>query len=88
MKTSWSSSKNLRFRYRDNLVYYLGDDKLDDDRERLCISRKLVGDNFALTHDKLDHDDFHKIYDRVIAFFYIRKLARLLQIYITNCPQC
>lgn len=76
----------MRFRYRDNLIYYL-DKKLDDNREHLCIFRKLVDDIFALIYDRLNYDDFHKIYNRIIASFYIRKLIRLFQIYITHYSQ-
>ena len=48
---NWINFENLYFKYRDNLIYYLSDNKLNDDRERLCIFEKFIKDIFALIHD-------------------------------------
>ena len=82
----FSSSEDLRFRYRDELIYYVSE--LDDDRERLCIPKQLVGEIFALAHDRLEHADFHKTYDRIVTSFFIKKLTRKLQTYVAHCSQC
>ena len=84
----WTSFEKLRFRYRDELIYYLNDNDLNDGRERLCVFKKMAGEIFVLAHDRLSHADFHKTYDRVAASFYIRKMFRQLQIYITHCSEC
>lgn len=81
-----SSQEGLPFKYRDGLIYYTSE--LDDGRERLCIPKKLAGEIFALAHDRLGHADYHKIYDRAVASFYIRKMSRKLQAYVAHCPQC
>lgn len=73
-----STSKSLdklRFRIIDNLIYYISD---DDERERLCILKTLRKEIFELAHDCHNHVDFHRTYNRIIAFVYIRKLARRL----------
>ena len=48
---NWINFENLRFRYRDDLVYYLNDNELNDDREWLCIFKKFVEKIFTLIHD-------------------------------------
>ena len=85
---NWINFEDLRFRYRDDLVYYLDDNELNDDREWLCIFKKLVENIFVLTYDRLNHCDYHKTYDRIMISFYIRKFSRKLQIYIIHCSQC
>ena len=70
---NWINFENLRFKYRDDLVYYLNDNELNNDRERLCIFKKLVENIFILIHDRLNHCDYHKTYDQIIISFYIRK---------------
>ena len=75
---NWINFENLRFKYRDDLVYYLNDNELNDDRERLCIFKKLVENIFVLIHDRLNHCDYHKMYNRIMISFYIRKFFRKL----------
>ena len=48
---NWINFKNLRFKYCDDFVYYLNDNELNDDHERLCIFKKLVENIFILIHD-------------------------------------
>ena len=43
---------------------------------------------FKLTHDFQSHDDFHKIYKRIIENYYIKHLIRRLKRYILHCSQC
>ena len=85
---NWINLEDLRFKYQDNLVYYLSDNELNDDRKRLCIFKKFVENIFVLTHDRLNYCDYHKTYDRIMISFYIRKFFRKLQIYITHCSKC
>ena len=66
---SWFELENLRFRYRDDLIYYIND---LNEQKRFCIFKSLVDEIFALTHDKLSYIDFYKIYDRIVIFFYTK----------------
>ena len=68
---SWISSKDLRFWYRNDLIYYVNN--LNNEQERFCISKLLVDEIFALTHNRLNHVDYHKIYDIIITFFLYEK---------------
>ena len=83
---SWFEFMNLRFRYRDDLIYYVND--LNDERERFCIFKSFIDEIFALAYDRLSHVDYYKIYDKIVTFFFIRKLSKKLQIYVTHCSQC
>ena len=70
---NWINLEDLRFKYQDNLVYYLSDNELNDDRKRLCIFKKFVENIFVLIHNWLNHCDYHKTYDQIIISFYIKK---------------
>ena len=70
---NWINLKNLHFKYRDDFVYYLNDNKLNDDRKWLCIFKRFVENIFVLIYDWLNHYDYHKTYDRIIISFYIKK---------------
>ena len=82
-ENSWFNRENLRFRYRDDLIYYVND--LNNERERLCILKSFIDEIFVLIHNKLSHVDYHKIYDKIVTFFFIRKLSKKFQIYVTYC---
>ena len=43
---------------------------------------------FELTYDSQNHDDFYKIYKRIVKNYYIKHLIRRLKRYILHCPQC
>ena len=85
---NWINFKNLRFKYRDDLVYYLSDNELNDNRKRLYIFKKFVENIFVLIHDRLNHCDYHTTYDRIMISFYIKKFSRKIQIYIIHYLQC
>ena len=70
---NWINFENLRFKYCNNLVYYLNDNELNDDRERLCIFKKFVENIFVLIHDRLNYCDYHKTYNQIMISFYIKK---------------
>ena len=78
--------ENFRFRYRNELIYYVNE--LDDDREKLCIFKQFVDEIFAFAHDRFEHVDFHKTYDRIMISFFIKKFIRKFQIYVVHCLQC
>ena len=82
----WTKFENLRFRHRDDLIYYV--DELNDEKKRFCILKSLINKIFALVHDRLNHVDFYKIYDKIVTFFFIRKLFKKFQTYVTHCSQC
>lgn len=63
--------ERLRFVLRNDLIYYVDD---LNDRERLCILKALRKKIFHLAHDEQSHSEFHRIYDQLIVFVYIRKL--------------
>ena len=75
---------NLRFKYRNDLIYYV----FENERERFCVSTSLKQKMFQLIHDQTHHDDFHKIYDRIISSIYIHQLIKRLRIYIVHCSKC
>ena len=68
--------KDLEFRYRNDLIYYIN--KLNNERERFCILKSLFNKIFALTYNRLSHVDYHKIYNKIVTFFFIRKLTKKL----------
>lgn len=80
-----STREDLRFKLRDELIYYINE---LNERERLCISKAMRKKIFQLTHDEQSHEEFHRTYDRLIASMYIRKLSRRLQKYIRYCSEC
>ena len=65
---------SLRFRYRDDLIYYVND--LNDERKRSCIFKSFIDKIFAFSYNRLNHVDYHKIYDKIVTFFFIRKLLK------------
>ena len=77
--------EGLRFQYRDGLIYYTNE---FDGRKRLCIPKALRKKKFEFAHDRQNHGGFHKTYDKITAFIYIRKLSRHFQQYIAYCLDC
>ena len=43
---------------------------------------------FRIIYDLNNHDDFHRIYDKIINFVYIRQLIKRLRTYIEYCSKC
>ena len=84
IEKNFNIRSELRFKYRQKFVYYM----FDDERERLCVSTFMKQKMFQLTHDQIHHDDFHKIYDRIASFVYIRQLSQRLRNYIAHCSKC
>ena len=72
---------NFRFKLRNELIYYTN---FDDDRKKLCISNALKREIFELIHDRQHYEKFHKTYNRVINFVYMRYLSKHLRIYINH----
>ena len=75
----------LRFKLKDGLIYYIN---FDDGRERLCIPNSLEKEVFELAYDRQQHGGFHRTYDRIIGFIYMRHLSKHLRSYIEHCPEC
>lgn len=75
----------LRFKLRDELIYYTN---FDDKRERLCILNALEKEIFELAHDRQHHEGYHRTYDRIASFIYLRHLSKHLRIYIDYCSKC
>lgn len=43
---------------------------------------------FRITHDLNNHNNFHRIYDRLANSIYVRRLTKHLKIYIEHCSKC
>ena len=80
----FDESLDIRFTYRDDLIYF----KIDDEQERLYIFASMKQKIFKLAHDNASHDDFHRIYDRIANSVYIRQLIKRLRQYIAHCLDC
>ena len=76
---------SIRFKLRDKLIYYTN---FNDGRERLCIFNALKREIFELIYDRQHHEEFHRSYDRVINFVYMRHLSKHLRAYINHCSEC
>ena len=75
----------MQFLLGDNLIYY--QDNLND-RERLCIPKKLEQKVFELAHDNHSHGGFQRTYERIVEAYYMRHLIWRLKRYILHYPQC
>ena len=78
------SSRDIRFKLRENLIYYAS----DENKKRLCVSIAMKQKIFKITHDLSSHDDFHRIYDKIINSMYIKQLTKRLRNYIKHCSKC
>ena len=76
---------NIRFKLRDELIYYTN---FNDDREKLCIFNALKREIFELTYDRQHYKEFHKTYNRIVNFIYMRHLLKHLRAYINYCSKC
>ena len=76
---------NIRFKLRNELIYYTN---FNDDRKRLCIFNALKREIFELTYDRQHYEEFHKLYDRIVNFIYMRHLSKHLRAYINHYPKC
>ena len=85
-ETLFANVEKIRFRYKNDLLYYVNE--LNNERKKLYIFKKLVKKIFVLIHDRLNHVKYHKTHNKIIAFFYIRKLVKQLRIYVIHCFQC
>ena len=84
-KFNEKQSRDIRFRLRDDLIYYVFVAK---NKKRLCVLAFIKQKIFRITYNFSNHDDFHRIYDRVVNFVYIRQLTKRLRIYIKHCSKC
>ena len=79
------SLRNIRFRLKNDFIYYTF--KIES-KNRLCISTFMKHEVFRIAHDLNSHNEFHRIYDRLVSSIYIRQLTKRLSVYIEYCPQC
>ena len=77
-------SRDIRFKLRDDLIYYAS----NENKKRLCVSTAMKQKIFKITHDLNNHDDFHRIYDRIVNSMYIKQLTKRLRNYIKHCSEC
>ena len=78
------SSRDIRFKLRENLIYYA----LNESKKRLCVSTAMKQEIFKIIHDLSNHDDFHRIYDKVVNSMYLKQLTKRLRNYIKYCSEC
>ena len=76
--------ERLRFQYPNGFIYYTNE---YDGRKRFCIP-KTSKKKIEFAYDKQNHGNFHKIYDKITVFIYVRKFSRYFQQYIAYCPEC
>ena len=58
---------DIRFKIRNNMIYYI----FGDDRERLYIFYFIKKKIFYITYNLLNYNEFFKIYNRFLRFIYI-----------------
>ena len=75
--------RDIRFKLRNDLIYYM----FKKNKKRLCISIIIKQKMFCLIHDLNNHDDFYRIYDKIINSMYIRQLIKRLHDYIDYCSK-
>ncbi len=75
----------IEFERQNDLIYHLN---RFTSRARLCISKSLIQDIFKMTHDDLNHAEFHRAYAAIFETLYIRRLAHYLRLYIEYCSKC
>lgn len=75
---------SLYFKLRNDLIYYIN---FDDDRKRLYIFNIFKKEIFELTHDRQNYKEFHKIYNRIVDFIYLKYFFKNLRAYIKHCSK-
>ena len=55
--------------------------------QRLCISSSMIKNILFMTHNN-DHSELEKIYQIIIAFYYIYESIRHVKIFIKHCLKC
>ena len=78
------SSRDIRFKLRENLIYYAS----NENKKRLCVSIAMKQEIFKITHDLNNHDDFHRIYDKIVNSIYFKQFTKRLRNYIKHCSKC
>ena len=79
-----SDSRDVHFRYRNELLYYIS----DFDSKRLCIFVVMKIEMFRQIHDFTHHGDFMRTYDRLRNFIYVHSMIKHFKIYIVHCSEC
>ena len=79
-----SDSREVRFRYRNDLLYYTS----DFDSKRLCILAVMKTEIFRQAHDFTHHDDFMRTYDKLRNSIYVHSMIKHFKTYIVHCSKC
>jgi len=74
--------EDIQFILKKELVYF--QDKKDE-QLRLCISKAIKAKIFKLSYDAQTHEEFSRIYDKIIVNYYMRNLIRRLKRYLKHC---
>ena len=87
-KSKWQKRQrhydsDVDFVYRDDLIYHH-----ENDKKKLCLFFNLKTKIFRITHDEINHVDFHRCYQRIVETFYFHKLIKRLRVYIRKCHVC
>ena len=70
---------------KKKLIYF--QDKKNE-RLRLCIFKAIKARIFKLSHNAQTHEEFSRIYDKIIVNYYMRNLIRRLKRYLKHCLLC
>ena len=80
------SLRDIRFRLRDDFIYYVSDD--NDSKNRLCISASIKKKVFRIAHNLNSYEDFYRIYDRFVNLMFVKHLTKRFRVYIEHCLKC
>ena len=69
------SSRDIRFKLRENLIYYAS----NENKKRLCVSIAMKQKIFKIIYDLNNHDDFYRIYDKIVNSMYIKQFTKRLR---------
>ena len=77
--------QEIKFKFRNGFLYHISGGY---GKKRLCIPKTFERKVFEQAHDQSSHGSFHRIYDRIISFCFIRHFSNKLKIYVRHCPKC
>ena len=74
-----SKKIDIDFIIKNGLIYHI------KKRKKLCISVNCVKTVFELIHDKNNHANYHKAYQKLLNSVYMSKISRKIRQYIIHC---
>ena len=74
-------TNEINFEFHNDLIYH-------KKRRKLCISSNLEKYVFELAHDKNQHSEAHRCFQRINDTLFIFRLSRKIRVYIDHCSKC